>query len=68
MLASGTASARVVAAMGNVGAGWIERTGPKGHYCSWPEAAKWILTFLMLFGRLDIMTVLVLITPTFWRG
>jgi trk system potassium uptake protein TrkH len=32
-----------------------------------PESGRWILTFLMLAGRLEIFTVLVLLTPAFWR-
>ncbi len=36
-------------------------------YQSLPDAAKWILAFAMLLGRLEIFTLLVLFTPTFWR-
>lgn len=36
-------------------------------YQSLPNSAKWILTFAMLLGRLEIFTLLVLFTPTFWR-
>ncbi len=64
----GTAASAVVSALANVGPGTTELIGPSGNYQSLPDTAKWILTFLMLLGRLDIMTLLVLTTPTFWRG
>ena len=38
-----------------------------GNYQTLPDAAKWILSFAMLLGRLEIFTLLVLFTPTFWR-
>ena len=37
------------------------------NYQTLPDAAKWILTFAMLLGRLEIFTLLVLFTPVFWR-
>ncbi len=64
----GTAASAVVSCLANVGPGSSKLIGPTGNYSTLPDTAKWILTFLMLLGRLDIMTVLVLITPTFWRG
>ena len=64
----GTAASAAVSALANVGPGSSELIGPSGNYSTLPDVAKWILSFLMLLGRLDIMTVLVLITPTFWRG
>ena len=33
-----------------------------------PDAAKWVMSFTMLIGRLEILTMLVLLTPVFWRG
>ena len=32
-----------------------------------PDAAKWLLSFLMLLGRLELFTVLLLFTPEFWK-
>ena len=64
----GTAASAAVSALANVGPGSSALIGPSGNYASLPDVAKWILSFLMILGRLDIMTVLVLITPTFWRG
>ena len=42
-------------------------TGYGNSYDILPDAAKWILSALMLIGRLEIFTVLVLLTPSFWR-
>ncbi|MNO09910.1 Trk system potassium uptake protein TrkH [compost metagenome] len=53
--------------MCNVGPGLGTIIGPAGNFSSLPDAAKWLLTVGMLLGRLEILTVLVLITPVFWR-
>ncbi len=42
-------------------------TGYGGSYDLIPDLAKWILSFLMLVGRLELFTVLILFTPGFWR-
>lgn len=42
-------------------------TGYGNSYDILPDAAKWILSSLMLIGRLEIFTVLVILTPSFWR-
>lgn len=42
-------------------------TGVGSGYEILPDAAKWVLSALMLVGRLEIFTVLVILTPTFWR-
>lgn len=42
-------------------------TGYGNSYDILPDLAKWILAILMLIGRLEIFTVLVLLTPSFWR-
>lgn len=61
-----TATSSVAACLGNVGPG-LGRVGPMAHYGHLPEAAKWILSFLMLTGRLEIYTVLMLFAPSYWR-
>lgn len=43
-------------------------TGPSGNFQAIPNAAKWLLSFDMLVGRLEIFTVLLLFTPSFWRA
>ena len=42
-------------------------TGGFGCYAAFTPAAKWICSLLMLMGRLECMTVLVLLVPSFWR-
>lgn len=42
-------------------------SGGFGCYAAFTPAAKWICSFLMLMGRLECMTVLVLLLPSFWR-
>lgn len=42
-------------------------TGYGGSYITMPYCAKWVLTVMMLIGRLEIFTILVLFTPAFWR-
>ncbi len=54
-------------AISNVGPGLGEVVGPMGNYASLDAPAKWILSFAMLAGRLEIYTLLVLFTPIFWR-
>ena len=41
--------------------------GPSGNYGSLTDLQKWICIFAMLLGRLEIMSVLVLFTRSFWR-
>jgi trk/ktr system potassium uptake protein len=57
-----------LAALSNVGPGVTELIGPAGNFQSLPDTAKWLLIFLMLLGRLEIMTLLVVLSPVFWRG
>ncbi len=52
--------------MSNTGLG-AGITGFGGSYEMLPDAAKWLLSFLMLTGRLEIFTVLLLFAPSFWR-
>ncbi len=56
-----------VTAVANVGPGLGEVIGPAGNFAPLPAAAKWMLSFGMLMGRLEVITVLVLFTPSFWR-
>ncbi len=55
------------ASLGNVGPG-LGSVGPAGSYAELPAAAKWLLSAAMLLGRLELMTVLALLMPAFWRG
>ncbi len=61
-----TAIGAVATSLGNVGPG-ISDVGPSYTFNFLPDAAKWELAFLMLVGRLELFTVLVLFTPWYWR-
>ncbi|KAF5045012.1 Trk system potassium uptake protein TrkH [anaerobic digester metagenome] len=61
-----TAFSAVVACIGNVGPG-LGGVGPLDNYAWLPAMAKWVLSFCMILGRLEIYTVLVLFVPEFWR-
>lgn len=50
----------------NTGVG-TDITGFEGNYALVPDVAKWVLTFLMLVGRLEIYTILIMFTPAFWK-
>lgn len=62
-----TALTGAITAVANVGPGLGDIIGPAGTFAPLPDAAKWLLSLGMLMGRLEIMTVLVLLTPAFWR-
>ncbi len=51
----------------NVGPGLGNIIGPVGNFSTLPDSAKWLLTVGMLLGRLEILTVLVPFTRTFWK-
>jgi len=59
-----TAWSAVAACVNNAGPGLGEAAATFAHL---PEAAKWIAIAAMLIGRLEVFTVVVLFTPTFWR-
>lgn len=62
-----TAMTASIATVTNVGPGLGPVIGPAGNFSSLPDAAKWVLSFVMLLGRLEFLSVLVLFTPLFWR-
>jgi trk system potassium uptake protein TrkH len=63
-----TSASAAVSSLANVGPGLGPTIGPAGNFSTLPDAAKWLLTFGMLLGRLELFTVLVLFLPQFWRG
>ena len=60
-----SAMASVIASLGNIGPG-LGIVGPTANYAALPTLGKWFLSFLMLLGRLELFTVLLIFTPTFW--
>ncbi len=63
-----TSISGAASALANVGPGLGPVIGPAGNYAALPDGAKWLLSFGMLLGRLELFAVLVLFTPAFWRG
>jgi len=61
-----TALGSVATSLGNIGPG-IGDVGPMDNFSWLPSPAKWFLAILMLVGRLELFTVLILFTPYFWR-
>ena len=61
-----SAMGSVAACMANIGPG-LGSTGPVSNFSHLPEVGKWILSFLMLIGRLEIFTVLIIFLPAFWK-
>ncbi len=55
-------------AIANVGPALGDIIGPAGTFTALPDSAKWVLSVGMLLGRLELLTVLVLFTPGFWRA
>jgi trk system potassium uptake protein TrkH len=61
-----TAFTAVVACVNNTGPG-LGQVGPTTNYAVLDDFATWVCTFAMLAGRLELLSVLVLFTPAFWR-
>lgn len=61
-----TAFSAVLACLGNIGPG-LGQVGPAGNFADLSTLSKWVLSFDMLIGRLEIMTVLILFYPRFWQ-
>ncbi|MAZ28975.1 MAG: potassium transporter [Cytophagaceae bacterium] len=62
-----TALGGAASSLGNVGPAFGD-LGPVNNYDSLPGVGKWWCSFLMLIGRLELFTVLILLTPFFWRN
>lgn len=62
-----TALTGAATAVCNVGPGLGPIIGPAGNFASLPDSAKWLLSLGMLLGRLEIITILVVLSPAFWR-
>ena len=63
-----TAISGAATSISNVGPGLGSIIGPSGNFSSLPDISKWILTFGMILGRLEIFAILVLFLPSFWRN
>jgi trk system potassium uptake protein TrkH len=61
-----TAFSAVIACLNNIGPG-LGEVGPSGNYQGLSDIQTWVCTFAMLLGRLELLSLLVLVTPQFWR-
>jgi len=61
-----SAMGSVAACMGNIGPG-LGSTGPVTNFSTVPDIGKWLLSFNMLLGRLEIYTILMILRPSFWK-
>ena len=61
-----TAFSAVVACLNNTGPG-LGQVGPSTTYAVLEDFQTWVCIFAMLLGRLEIFTLLVVLTPAFWR-
>jgi len=62
-----TAISGAATAVANIGPGLGPEIGPSGNFAGLPGAAKWVLSFAMLVGRLELLSVYVIFTVAFWR-
>lgn len=63
-----TALSAAATSIANVGPGLGGIIGPSGTFTTLPDSAKWVLSFAMLMGRLELLTILVMFSPAFWRN
>jgi trk system potassium uptake protein len=61
-----TAATATIACINNTGPG-LGQVGPSGNYQGLTDFQTWVCSFAMLLGRLEMLSVLVLFTPAFWR-
>lgn len=61
-----SAASAVAATLGNIGPGF-DFVGPTNTYAMFSNFSKWVLSFMMLFGRLELFTMFLLITPSYWK-
>jgi trk system potassium uptake protein TrkH len=62
-----TAIGGALSSLGNIGPAFGDLS-PVNNFAGLPDLGKWWCAFLMLIGRLELFTVLILLTPFFWRN
>ena len=62
-----TSISAAATSISNVGPGLGEIIGPNGNFSELSDFSKWILSFAMILGRLELFAILVLFVPSFWR-
>lgn len=63
-----TSLSGAVSALNNIGPGVGPIIGPDGNYAALPDGAKWLLMVGMIVGRLEYLTIFILLMPRFWRS
>jgi trk system potassium uptake protein len=61
-----TSAGAVAASLGCIGPG-LGEVGPASNYAGFSDVAKWMLSLCMLLGRLELFSVFILFTPSFWK-
>jgi trk system potassium uptake protein TrkH len=62
-----SAMGAVATTMGGIGPG-LGSVGPMNNFAQVPDVGKWVLSFLMILGRLELFTFLIIFVPSFWRN
>ena len=63
-----TCISAAASAISNVGPGLGEIIGPEGNYSTLTDYSKLVLTLTMFLGRLEMLTIFVLLLPSFWKN
>ena len=61
-----TSLSTALATVGNIGPGF-GNVGPTDNYAFYPDIIKWVLSFAMIAGRLEIYTFIIIFFPYFWK-
>ena len=62
-----TSISAAATSISNVGPGLGETIGPNGNFSNLSDYSKWVLSLTMILGRLELLAILVLFLPSFWR-
>ena len=62
-----TSISAAATSISNVGPGLGDIIGPNGNFSQLSDFSKWVLSFGMILGRLELFAILVLFLPSFWR-
>jgi Trk-type K+ transport systems, membrane components len=63
-----TSISAAATAISNVGPGLGDLIGPNGNFSALTDFSKWILSFAMILGRLELFAILILFVPSFWKN
>ena len=63
-----TCISAAASSISNVGPGLGEIIGPEGNYSTLTDYSKFVLVLTMFLGRLEMLTIFVLLLPSFWKN